>query len=98
MPRSRQNVHRDVHAAGAFGFEPGALEYHLSHFVGWPRTPMAQPIIPLAEAPSSDRRAMREGATENGREYASRYDARANSEMLSTDFRREGLISATSWR
>src|SRR5262249_1059034 len=21
-----------------------AVEYHLSHFVGWPRTPMAQPI------------------------------------------------------
>ena len=38
-------MHRGVHAAGGFGFEPGALEYHLSHFIDRLRTPIAQPSI-----------------------------------------------------
>src|SRR5215831_11881208 len=47
MPRSAQYLHSGCSSSWCLRIRAQrAVEYHLSHFVGWPRTPMAEPIIP----------------------------------------------------
>src|SRR5262249_17242296 len=73
-------------AAGAFGFEPSEpwSTTYPTFFAG-----REHPSLNLSSAgPCTKHSAAPEGAM--GRAYASRYDARVESEMLSTDFRREG--------
>src|SRR5215471_8087856 len=60
MARSRQYLQSGCSSSWCLRIRAQrAVEYHLSHFVGWPRTPMAQPIIPARSNKDRDAEAAR---------------------------------------